>query len=408
MKTSQVIRVLASLLIVLCMGGMQAQDIGGIVKRKIKKRAKAQVEKTVDDGLDVIEGKEQPTDEEGTNNEVGTTDEVVTVNTNTGNTALKAFINPGTAIFVDDFDTEKPAEFPSRWTQLSGALETHQMLVNGEKDGVLKTISGNTIIKPTIEGDNYLGDEFKIEMQLYFNNRGNEAYYIELKNSTGPYLDHSMRISPNSMWSGSDAISRMPSSHPRQGWHTFQISFNKGHLKAYYDGTMLVNDPDITQSEKNPKHRFTHLELRVLSPSVNSATPLPQLVTYFAIGGKGHDLYKRLKSEGKLVMNNINFEVNSYTLSPSSHAVLDQLVDMMQQNADVKLNVHGHTDSDGSRASNQLLSENRAKSVMKYLTQKGIAAQRLSSAGFGEDQPIQAGNSAQAKALNRRVEFVLQ
>ncbi len=407
MKTMKLIKLLSLLCMAFMISNTYGQDLGGIIKRKVKNKATKEVNKTIDEGLDVIEGKDTPntTDKNDGGNSSGG---VVSTNDPGFGKPLPNFIDPGTAVFVDDFNNERPTEFPSRWTQVLGALENNQIIVNGEKDGVVETISSHTTFKPNIKGDMYLGDEFKIEMLLYFNNKGNEGYYINLKNSTGPHRSHNMRISPNSIKSSGDNISRMPSGYPRQGWHTFQISFNKGYLKAYYDGVMLVNDPNITTNEKYPKDMFTHLEIYILSPSVNKAIPLRQMITYFAIGGKGHTLYDRLVKDGRLVMNNINFEVNSYTLSPGSYGVLDELAKMLIDNANVKLDIQGHTDSDGLNSANQTLSENRARSVMTYLAGKGINSGRLTSSGYGEDKPVDMSGTDIAKAKNRRVEFVLQ
>ncbi len=403
MKTTKLFKLFATFCMMFLVSMSYGQDVGGIIKRKVKKRAKKKIEKTVDQGLDVIEGKDPNVIGDGPYGEV-----VVVSRDATGkNVPIANFIDPGTAIFVDDFNTERPAEYPSKWTQIKGSLETNQIIVGGEKDGVIQTISGSTDLKPSIKGDNYLGNSFKVEMQVYFHEKGNEAYYVNLKNSNVVHGSHSIRISGGIMWSGSDNLSRMPGGNPQPGWHTLQISFNNGHLKGYLDGVMLVNDPDISRPGVEKKS-FTHLEVNILSPSITSTPPLKQMVTYFAIGGKGHTLYNRLINEGRLIMHNINFEVNSYTLTPSSYAVLDQLVTMLTEHSEVTLGIHGHTDSDGSNSFNQTLSENRARSVMEYLTRKGVKASRLTSTGYGEEKPIAMGSTEEAKAKNRRVEFVLK
>ncbi|AVI51591.1 hypothetical protein C5O00_10625 [Pukyongia salina] len=409
MKTTKLIKNIAMFCLLLTFSSGFGQDVGGIISKKAKNRANKQINKTVDDGLDAIEGKDKkktsPKEDKNTN----TNSDVVEVSTNSmGSTVpLDNFIDPGTAIFVDDFNTERPTEFPSKWVQVKGALQNNQVITNGKKDGVVETISGYSTIKPNISNENYLGSEFKVEMKAYFHNKGNEQYVIKLKNSEDPYANHDVRIGNGVMWNGADNISRLPSGIWKEGWHTIQLSFNKGYMKGYLDGYMLVNDPDITTNEDHVRKMFTNLELYIISPSVNKNPSKPEMVTYFAIGGKGHDLYTRLKTDGRLVMNNINFEVNSYNLTSDSFTVLDQIAAMMAQNVEVRLNIHGHTDSDGSDTSNQTLSENRALSVMKYLTGKGVDPGRLSSAGYGESNPIAEGNSPEAKAKNRRVEFVL-
>jgi len=78
----------------------------------------------------------------------------------------------------------------------------------------------------------------------------------------------------------------------------------------------------------------------------------------------------------------------------------------MKENPDIKFSVEGHTDSDGDDASNQSLSEQRAATVVSTLTKLGIDANRLTSKGWGESQPLDTNNTPEGKANNRRVEFV--
>ena len=371
---------------------------------KLKKRANDNIEKTVDEGLDAIEGKNPDVVGQGPNGDI-----VIVSRDEEGNNApLMNFIHPGTAIFVDDFNIEKPTEFPSKWTQMDGTFQNAQALNNGQKDGMVEVLTNKGTMRPTIVGDRYLGHDFKLEMQVYFHNMGNEQYIFKLKNTDNIYTNHEVRVGNGIMWNGSEAISRMPEGLWGSGWHTIQLSFNRGNLKGYLDGIMLINDPDITTNPDYVKDFFTHLEVNVLSPSSNANPRKPGRITYFAIGGKGHDLYNALKSEGKLVMNNINFEVNSYIINPSSYGVLDEIAGMMNAYREINLSVQGHTDSDGTNEFNQTLSENRAKAVVDYLVKKGISGKRLSSMGYGEKKPIDPTSSEMAKAKNRRVEFVLQ
>ena len=73
----------------------------------------------------------------------------------------------------------------------------------------------------------------------------------------------------------------------------------------------------------------------------------------------------------------------------------------------VKIRVEGHTDDRGSDEYNLKLSDDRAASVMKYLTDHGIAERRLESVGYGETRPIKDNESAEGRKANRRVEFTI-
>ncbi len=83
---------------------------------------------------------------------------------------------------------------------------------------------------------------------------------------------------------------------------------------------------------------------------------------------------------------------------------LDAIVNVMKEYKEANFSIEGHTDSQGAKASNQRLSERRAKAVLKYLVRKGISASRLSSYGFGEDYPIAPNTTKAGRAENRRVE----
>ncbi len=86
---------------------------------------------------------------------------------------------------------------------------------------------------------------------------------------------------------------------------------------------------------------------------------------------------------------------------------LDLIADIMKEFKDSDFKVEGHTDSVGSAKLNQTLSENRAKAVMDYLATKGIDATRLTSKGFGKDNPIASNRTRRGRAQNRRVEINL-
>lgn len=102
----------------------------------------------------------------------------------------------------------------------------------------------------------------------------------------------------------------------------------------------------------------------------------------------------------------IHFEYNKATIRKESHPVLDAVVEVLQRLPDIKIEVQGHTDSQGSAAYNKKLSNSRAGSVMKYLVARGIAASRLTSNGYGFERPLVPNTSPQNMALNRRVQFV--
>ena len=106
-----------------------------------------------------------------------------------------------------------------------------------------------------------------------------------------------------------------------------------------------------------------------------------------------------------IIVDDLLFKTGKKQLDTRSYRILDQLVDFLNQNPTIKIELQGHTDSDGSKYANQDLSEGRAKSAITYLQNKGIGSTRMLAKGFGEDKPIATNNSAEGKAKNRRVEL---
>lgn len=119
---------------------------------------------------------------------------------------------------------------------------------------------------------------------------------------------------------------------------------------------------------------------------------------------------KKLSVGSKIVLRNIFFDLDKATLRPASTAELNRLIKLMNDVPTLKIELGGHTDSQGSDAHNQDLSERRAAAVVDYLTKAGISADRLKSAGYGETQLVNGCKngvkcSDAQHQENRRTEF---
>jgi outer membrane protein OmpA-like peptidoglycan-associated protein len=113
----------------------------------------------------------------------------------------------------------------------------------------------------------------------------------------------------------------------------------------------------------------------------------------------------------KIVLNNIFFDFDKATLRPQSNVEIRNLLFIMKSNPRMKVEISGHTDSKGSDAYNQKLSEERAQAVVKSLTEKGIDANRMKAKGYGKTMPAAANKKVNGsddpagRQLNRRVEL---
>lgn len=101
----------------------------------------------------------------------------------------------------------------------------------------------------------------------------------------------------------------------------------------------------------------------------------------------------------------ITFATDSSTIQPQFRPTLDKVADVLDRYNQTYVDVYGHTDSTGSDAYNQALSERRADSVAQYLTTRGVESARLEALGYGETQPVASNDTVEGRAQNRRVEI---
>jgi len=113
---------------------------------------------------------------------------------------------------------------------------------------------------------------------------------------------------------------------------------------------------------------------------------------------------------GRLVisLSGVLFESGGARLSPSAEQRLDTIVQALGAYSDRALTIDGYTDSQGSTASNQELSQRRADAVRQYLEQRGVEPRRIRSFGKGEANPVASNDTAEGRATNRRVEIIVE
>mgnify|MGYP001627385570 CR=1 FL=1 len=119
------------------------------------------------------------------------------------------------------------------------------------------------------------------------------------------------------------------------------------------------------------------------------------------------DTRNKLITDGKLVTNGILFDVNKSLIKDESYPVVKEIAAILKEYPTIRINIVGHTDSDGNADQNLALSKARAASVKQMLISEfGIDDSRLETDGKGSTEPIDTGSTSTAKAKNRRVEFI--
>jgi OOP family OmpA-OmpF porin len=111
------------------------------------------------------------------------------------------------------------------------------------------------------------------------------------------------------------------------------------------------------------------------------------------------------EEEPKWVLVGVNFQLGSNKLTAESYPILLHAIQALAQDEDMQVEIGGHTDNTGSDEFNMRLSEARAQTVRNYLVSKGINSERLLVKGYGESMPVADNNTAEGRALNRRIEF---
>ncbi len=106
-----------------------------------------------------------------------------------------------------------------------------------------------------------------------------------------------------------------------------------------------------------------------------------------------------------IALEGVTFASGKATLTPESEATLEKAYNTLYQNPEVVVEIQGHTDNVGKRATNMKLSDARANAVKAWLVAKGIAAERVTTKGYGPDKPVAPNTTKEGKAKNRRIEF---
>lgn len=174
-----------------------------------------------------------------------------------------------------------------------------------------------------------------------------------------------------------------------------RVHVDGNYLKVYLNETRMANVPNL------PIRRGNRLYI-----DLNAHADAPVLLGNLSVNAGGGGIYEALAAEGRVSTQGILFDTGSDRIRPESTPTLAEIVTMLQQHADLRLTIEGHTDNVGQAAANQTLSEKRAAAVKAYLVSQGIDAGRLQSQGFGATRPKASNDTPEGRQTNRRVELV--
>jgi outer membrane protein OmpA-like peptidoglycan-associated protein len=330
------------------------------------------------------------------------------------------FVPGERVVGFEDFSQESIGDFPTKWnTNAAGEIVT----VTGKPGRWLKLTRAGVFVPeltPT------LPDNFTLEFDLLVPPTFNSGY---LFNASIVQLDDVKQIQP---WQ--TASNRFTFTAWAAGGPTWQTTMTT-RLEANTTGGTTSGPATDTKSpwKSDPVHvAVTRQGARVrvyfnqekmwdvprallpaakynaivfFIPNVDSGSEYLVSNVRLAVGAP--DTRNKLLTQGKWVTNGILFDVNSDRIRGESYGTLKEVAGVLAENADLKVQIVGHTDSDGEAAANLDLSRRRAASVKTTLVSEfKIDAARIDTDGKGENEPADKATTPAAKANNRRVEFI--
>jgi len=399
--------------------GQILKKVSDRVKNRVDNNANNKVnntvDKTVDDAMNPNKNKNAV---DSTNNQNATATDNKSAS---GPTTLKTYSKydfvPGEKIIVfEDFAQDAVGDFPDKWnTNASAEIVTIESL-----PGKWLKISKQGVFMP--EFVDSLPDNFTFEYDLLCDNPGKVWSFY----STFATLSSHNR--PENWQSSSSRFTFIIAPYP-DGNSTSSIERSKDGVgeSAMNTGTKQFSDKTkpvhiaIWRQKERVRVYFNQEKAWDL-PKVFSQTAMYNSIVYWLQGATDDGNYylsnlrlavgipdtrKKILEQNKWVTHGILFDVNSATIKPESYGTLKEMATVMNEYADLKVKIVGHTDADGNDASNLELSKKRAASVKETLAKEfGIDASRMETDGKGESEPIDKNDTPAGKANNRRVEFI--
>ena len=176
---------------------------------------------------------------------------------------------------------------------------------------------------------------------------------------------------------------------------TIRIMVDDNHGKMYTGTTRISNLPSGNFA------RGTSLRFRT------DGAGRTALIGPIRIAAGGRDLYDAIASEGRVAVHDILFDTDAATIRPESTDVLGEIAALLEEHAELRLMIEGHTDATGDFDHNMELSTQRAESVMQWLVERHVvASERLRTIGLGPTHPKDSNESEEGRQQNRRVELV--
>jgi outer membrane protein OmpA-like peptidoglycan-associated protein len=319
-------------------------------------------------------------------------------------------------------------DFPEKWNSNSGG---ELVTVNGQTGHWLMINKKGRFVPEYIKE---LPDNFTLQFNLMSNEKfdfysnGLELFFLTGANDNQIFVDYFMSeqkrsgvklyfhpVTPGNKSSGAavevwedgkklmdnDITTPQFDSHIGNNKVNVSIWRQKQRIRVYLNEEKIFDMPRAFPAGK----KYTATMFQIRNNMANDKDRFLIGNVKFAVGAP--DTRNKLITEGKFITRGILFDVNSDRIRPESYGTLKDIAGVLTENGGVKVKIIGHTDADGSDADNLTLSKQRAESVKASLVKDfNIDETRIQTDGKGESQPVDKNITNEARANNRRVEFV--
>ena len=387
---------------------------------KVKDKIENKVERKTDEVMDdVLDGKKKEKSSEKNRNDAD--DSSASASDEQPQATTSSDFKRGSVIlFQDDVTAEQVGEFPSKWDMFSGTVETKTL-------GGVKAINptDNAQIQPLIkEQGAYLPEEFTIEYDFYYWNSKDDVGLNDIKlilavtknrsefpgegydsgDLTAFVLKHGVCDTREHGYTFNGNKEGAFEYSFKKGWNHVALSFNKRALKVYFNDKRVVNLPRVNQ----PTWMCFQVpfEYKNLTFIRNVVIAKGAVALYDRNAQDVSAVEKAIQETGKFVTNNILFDTGKATLKQESMIEIMKVADYMKKNPNVRFEVQGHTDNQGSDKINDPLSQQRAEAIVKALEGLGVDGFNLRAVGKGSHEPVADNKTEAGRAKNRRVEFI--
>lgn len=299
-------------------------------------------------------------------------------------------------LFVADFSDDEVGNFPQRLELTSGNMEVVEW-------------SGRRFLRATSEFQfriplkETLPERFTLEFDMRGTYHTSSQTTVKVDFGNGERGDHAICGPQEAGIYGNGGTERKAVydlGSRRFGTSVIRcrVMVDGKYVKTYVNELRTANHPNTSLGRT-----------RTITISGFVVEPNEIMIADIRVAAGGRKLYDALASNGRVATQGILFDTGSDRIRPESTPTLKEIGTMLEQHADLRLVIEGHTDDVGDAKANQALSEKRAAAVRQYLIDRhGVAADRLAAKGLGSSKPSVPNTSAEGRQQNRRVELVKQ